>query len=141
MLPTDYAPPNISPIDRVTHRGSAPPSTSHAPRRISPPPTRRRPSTPPPPSSPDSLHVNVDHGHDNNDRARFDATRPLPVYTPTAHAHHWPQPEQSPTHRTSSLRDPPPNATPPVGSRSPSARANDDRDDRRKGKAREREDL
>ncbi|WOO85908.1 uncharacterized protein LOC62_07G009394 [Vanrija pseudolonga] len=44
-------------------------------------------------------------------------------------------------HPTSSLRDPPPNATPPVGSRSPSARATDDRDDRRKGKAREREDL
>ncbi|BEI82847.1 hypothetical protein CcaverHIS002_0307150 [Cutaneotrichosporon cavernicola] len=46
-------------------------------------------------------------------------------------------------HPTSSLREPPPNTTPP-GLRSPSpstARSSDDRDDRRKGKGRERDEL
>jgi hypothetical protein len=49
----------------------------------------------------------------------------------------------TPIHSTSSLRDPPPNTTPP-GPRSPSpstAKSSDDREDRRKGKGRERDEL
>lgn len=48
-----------------------------------------------------------------------------------------------PTNSTSSLRDPPPNTTPPgQRSQSPSApRSGDEREDRRKGKGRERDEL
>lgn len=86
------------------------------------------PSPPPPPSA--------SHPSWPSHDAPISPHRPFPNTTSTS-------PTTTPINSTSSLRDPPPNTTPPgQRSQSPSApRSGDEREDRRKGKGRERDEL